>query len=194
MIFPSITPCLSRYKYHCQILIRHVNSPAINTDSCKSTKNKGGTRVWTGDLSICSRMLYHWAIPPWSLTSDSEKYSLSSYSIYISRAAPHPITTFFLFRPFSSSTGIDKTEPTWAGRRPSVRLFFCPYLRARRLEKNNMLHLSSAKKLPDIESIVLNYLVQRNIKYSYSDKLRLSKRLIRLPDSQLGWRVRLSFF
>ena len=25
---------------------------------------KGGTRVWTGDLSICSRMLYHWAIPP----------------------------------------------------------------------------------------------------------------------------------
>ena len=24
----------------------------------------GGTRVWTGDLSICSRMLYHWAIPP----------------------------------------------------------------------------------------------------------------------------------
>ena len=24
----------------------------------------GGTQVWTGDLSICSRMLYHWAIPP----------------------------------------------------------------------------------------------------------------------------------
>ena len=31
------------------------------------TKTKtewGGTRVWIGDLSICSRMLYHWAIPP----------------------------------------------------------------------------------------------------------------------------------
>ena len=27
-------------------------------------KKKGGTRIWTGDLSICSRMLYHWAIPP----------------------------------------------------------------------------------------------------------------------------------
>ena len=27
-------------------------------------KSEGGTRVWTGDLSICSRMLYHWAIPP----------------------------------------------------------------------------------------------------------------------------------
>ena len=24
----------------------------------------GGAQVWTGDLSICSRMLYHWAIPP----------------------------------------------------------------------------------------------------------------------------------
>ena len=24
----------------------------------------GGTRSWTMDLSICSRMLYHWAIPP----------------------------------------------------------------------------------------------------------------------------------
>ena len=25
---------------------------------------RGGTRSWTKDLSICSRMLYHWAIPP----------------------------------------------------------------------------------------------------------------------------------
>ena len=24
----------------------------------------GGTRIWTMDLSICSRLLYHWAIPP----------------------------------------------------------------------------------------------------------------------------------
>ena len=24
----------------------------------------GGTRIWTKDLSICSRLLYHWAIPP----------------------------------------------------------------------------------------------------------------------------------
>ena len=24
----------------------------------------GGTRSWTMDLSICSRLLYHWAIPP----------------------------------------------------------------------------------------------------------------------------------
>ena len=27
-------------------------------------KTSGDTRVWTGDLSICSRMLYHWAISP----------------------------------------------------------------------------------------------------------------------------------
>ena len=25
----------------------------------------GGPRSWTMDLSICSRMLYHWAIPPY---------------------------------------------------------------------------------------------------------------------------------
>ena len=28
---------------------------------------EGGTRSWTKDLSICSRLLYHWAIPPLSL-------------------------------------------------------------------------------------------------------------------------------
>ena len=30
----------------------------------KKKRFEGGTRIWTGDLSICSRMLYHWAIPP----------------------------------------------------------------------------------------------------------------------------------
>ena len=30
----------------------------------KNYKEEGGNRVWTGDLSICSRMLYHWAMPP----------------------------------------------------------------------------------------------------------------------------------
>ena len=29
-----------------------------------SAKTQGDTRVWTRDLSICSRMLYHWAISP----------------------------------------------------------------------------------------------------------------------------------
>ena len=27
-------------------------------------KKVGGNRDWTSDLSICSRMLYHWAMPP----------------------------------------------------------------------------------------------------------------------------------
>ncbi len=34
---------------------------------CKNEFNKpqkGGNRGWTGDLSDCSRLLYHWAIPP----------------------------------------------------------------------------------------------------------------------------------
>ena len=30
----------------------------------------GDTRVWTRDLSICSRMLYHWAISPRDSTED----------------------------------------------------------------------------------------------------------------------------
>ena len=30
----------------------------------KKWKKLGDTRVWTKDLSICSRMLYHWAISP----------------------------------------------------------------------------------------------------------------------------------
>ena len=30
-----------------------------------SAKTQGDTRVWTRDLSICSRMLYHWAISPY---------------------------------------------------------------------------------------------------------------------------------
>ena len=34
----------------------------------KKKKKWGGTRIWTGDLSICSRMLYHWAIPPRCVT------------------------------------------------------------------------------------------------------------------------------
>ena len=34
--------------------------------SKKATKKKywGGTRIWTKGLSDCSRLLYHWAIPP----------------------------------------------------------------------------------------------------------------------------------
>ena len=30
-------------------------------------KKVGGNRDWTSDLSICSRMLYHWAMPPLSI-------------------------------------------------------------------------------------------------------------------------------
>ena len=29
-----------------------------------NAKKVGGNRDWTSDLSICSRMLYHWAMPP----------------------------------------------------------------------------------------------------------------------------------
>ena len=37
----------------------------VLTCDCEKWKiMKGGTRIWTGDLLICSQMLYHWAIPP----------------------------------------------------------------------------------------------------------------------------------
>ena len=39
----------------------------------------GGTRVWTGDLSICSRMLYHWAIPPVNWTMQYIIYFQKQY-------------------------------------------------------------------------------------------------------------------
>ena len=37
----------------------------VLTCDCEKWKiREGGTRIWTGDLLICSQMLYHWAIPP----------------------------------------------------------------------------------------------------------------------------------
>ena len=36
-------------------------------------KSLGDTRVWTRDLSICSRMLYHWAISPAGLVGNCSK-------------------------------------------------------------------------------------------------------------------------
>ena len=36
----------------------------LKTRMDTSTSGWGGTRVWTGDRPICSRMLYHWAMPP----------------------------------------------------------------------------------------------------------------------------------
>ncbi len=35
-----------------------------NVSFLLSTIGKGGTRIWTRDLLICSQMLYRWAIPP----------------------------------------------------------------------------------------------------------------------------------
>ena len=41
----------------------------------------GDTRVRTRDLSICSRMLYHWAISPWETHEFSVTYSLCKQNI-----------------------------------------------------------------------------------------------------------------
>ena len=39
---------------------------------------KGGNRDRTGDLSICSRMLYHWAMPPDNKFSAKFKWLIPS--------------------------------------------------------------------------------------------------------------------
>ena len=46
----------------------------------KKKKKPGDTRVRTGDLSICSRMLYHWAISP---DDDFQVYADIYLSYYI---------------------------------------------------------------------------------------------------------------
>ncbi len=56
----------------------------------KNVSFSGGSRSWTGDLSICSRMLCHWAIPPseiWAphnITSHSRAlyFTPKNYSFY----------------------------------------------------------------------------------------------------------------
>ena len=43
-------------------------------------KYEGGTRSWTKDLSDCSRLLYHWAIPPCSRREGGKKQPVPSFS------------------------------------------------------------------------------------------------------------------
>ena len=90
------------------------------------------------------------------------------FDLYFS-CSPASNHNFFFISPlfFFDRHRQNWTDLGWTSAvRPSVLLSVLTGPTAR---KNHMVHLSSAKKLPDIESIVLNYLVQRNIKYSYSD-------------------------
>lgn len=50
-----------------------------------TTKKQGDTRVPTGDLSICSRMLYHWAISPWKQNAKLKAYKVTWSSLHLSR-------------------------------------------------------------------------------------------------------------
>ena len=49
----------------------------LKTRMDTSTSGWGGTRVWTGDRPICSRMLYHWAIPPTRNEGTAKRCSFS---------------------------------------------------------------------------------------------------------------------
>ena len=62
IIFPNVlsqtTGRVAQYALQvCSDLVRRTNFTDIKGDL-------GGTQSWTGDLLICSQMLYHWAIPP----------------------------------------------------------------------------------------------------------------------------------
>ena len=49
-------PCLPGLKVLVSVFPDGIHSRGL--------EKEGGNRSWTGDLSICSRMLCHWAIPP----------------------------------------------------------------------------------------------------------------------------------
>ena len=53
---------------------KHVHIAISTSSRRKMKKTVGGNRSWTGDLSICSRMLCHWAIPPTLLVKDLKLY------------------------------------------------------------------------------------------------------------------------
>lgn len=66
-ISPPVSPPSGMLPY--SIIIALVASILQKGMFCKFTrlnfsKTLGHTRIWTGDLSICSRLLYHWAIHP----------------------------------------------------------------------------------------------------------------------------------
>ena len=64
--FQSFDRCLSSFFPRD----KHVHIAISTSSRRKMKKTVGGNRSWTGDLSICSRMLCHWAIPPTLLVMD----------------------------------------------------------------------------------------------------------------------------
>ena len=61
----SILPCNGRLKRWPNKLFSELFNERFKYWTNKRTWFCiGGTQVWTRDPSICSRMLYHWAIPP----------------------------------------------------------------------------------------------------------------------------------
>ena len=53
-----------------------------NTFLISVKKSLGDTRIWTMDLSDCSRLLYHWAISPDSVSRDNVGKSIHLCSVF----------------------------------------------------------------------------------------------------------------
>ena len=58
-------PPIHRYPpYPASRLTTTFTSAKFQNEETSSRSYRGSTRVWAGDNPICSRMLYHWAMPP----------------------------------------------------------------------------------------------------------------------------------
>ncbi len=55
----------SKYASTTGLIFANQTAPPRSKQEIKQSKQSGDTRDWTRDLSIYSRMLYHWAISPW---------------------------------------------------------------------------------------------------------------------------------
>ena len=118
--YPNMSTCWSKildfsYNLDCRQECRTTNQNETTTIYMYLTHiSKGSTQGWTGDISICSRMLYHWAILPY-------KYDLF----------------YLLYEKLYNPTGYIKMSLLLSRK----FLFPCTSLRPKNLTKNELLFI-----------------------------------------------------
>ncbi len=116
----SHTPCSQTHrtkarKLHTWFWQHQIKTEVRNSSFLLSTIGKGGTRIWTGDLLICSQMLYHWAIPP---IHPVKKQNKINYILHWKKSSSFPSRSGF----WLSQNSIQSKRGTriWTGK-----LFMC---------------------------------------------------------------------
>ena len=71
---------MKQNKEYTKLVCRPQSTETISDRKKKYTKTEGSNRDWIGDLSICSRMLYYWAIPP-CIQQDGEVSVLNPWEL-----------------------------------------------------------------------------------------------------------------